>query len=85
MGELLRDRFLFLKELHCLIGRTLSARKHLTKFVLVQVFFSTPYKDELSMLYIMGMLEGNEEAVRMRHGEGMSMCERNSSSSLYRS
>lgn len=75
MGELLRDSFLFLKELHCLSRRTLAARKCLTKFILVQVslFFSTPYKDELSMPYIMGMLEGNEEAVRTRHGEGFNL------------
>lgn len=63
-------RFLFLKGLHCLNG-TLLARKSLTKFVLVQVslLFSTPYKNVLSMLYIMGMLEGTE-AVRMKHGDG---------------
>lgn len=36
----------------------------------VSLFFSAPYKNELSVPYVMGVREGNEEAVRMKHGEG---------------
>lgn len=36
----------------------------------VSLFFFTPSKDELSMPYIMGMLEGSKETVGMRHREG---------------